>query len=84
LSDGSRWQRTEPPPTGPSAPHTDLFDPFATAIGVFTAVGIPIFVIAGPTVLSAVIGVLVGLFAGILAGIWVDHRDGRVWRGPRL
>jgi hypothetical protein len=84
LSDASRWQRTEPPPTGPSAPPTDLFDPFATAIGVFTAVGIPVFVLAGPSVFSAVIGALAGLLVGLIAGIWVSHREGRVWRGPRL
>ena len=56
---------------------------------MFTAIAIPIVVVgytrpAGVNTAIIVLGVLIGLLAGVLAGIWVDHRDGRVWRGPQL
>jgi hypothetical protein len=56
---------------------------------VFTAIAIPIFVVgytrpSGVNTAIIVIGVLIGLVAGVLAGVWVDHRNGRVWRGPQL
>jgi hypothetical protein len=56
---------------------------------VFTGVAIPVVVIgytrpAGVNTLIIVIGVIIGLLAGVVAGIWVDHRNGRVWRGPQL
>jgi hypothetical protein len=56
---------------------------------VFTAVAIPIVVVgytrpAGANGTIIALGVVAGLLAGILAGLWVAHRGGRVWRGPRL
>jgi hypothetical protein len=56
---------------------------------VFAGVTIPIVVIdeglsAGPSTVVIVLGIVVGIVAGIAAGIWVAHRGGRVWRGPRL
>jgi uncharacterized membrane protein (DUF106 family) len=56
---------------------------------VFAGVTIPIVVLgytraSGPNTTIIVIGVIVGLIAGLIAGAWVDHRDGRVWRGPQL
>lgn len=89
MSDEDRWRRTEPPPTGPSAPPDTRFNPLATGIGVFTAVAIPIVVVgytrpAGVSTTIIVAGVIIGLLAGLIAGLWVDHRGGRVWRGPRL
>jgi hypothetical protein len=87
--DDDRWRSSEPPKRGPSAPQDVRFNPLATGIGVFTAVTIPIVVFgytraAGPNTTVIAIGVVVGLLAGLIAGLWVDHRDGRVWRGPRL
>jgi high-affinity Fe2+/Pb2+ permease len=89
LTDDDRWRRTEPPTRGPSAPPDLRFNPLATGIGVFAAVAIPIVVVgytrsSGPNTTIIVIGVLVGLIAGLLVGLWVDHRDGRVWRGPQF
>jgi hypothetical protein len=89
LTDDDRWQATEPPRDGPSAPPDLRFNPLATAIGVFAAVAIPIVVVgytrpAGPNGALIVAGVLAGLLAGVLAGVGVAHRDGRVWRGPQL
>ncbi len=89
MTDDDRSGRSEPPLRGPSAPPDLRFDPLATGIGVFFAVAIPIVVVgytrsAGPNSTIILIGVAVGLLAGIIAGIWVAHRDGRVWRGPRL
>jgi hypothetical protein len=65
------------------------FNPLATGIGVFAAVAIPIFVFgytrpAGVDTTIILIGIGVGLAAGLLVGLWVDHRGGRVWRGPQL
>lgn len=65
------------------------FDPLATGIGVFTAVAVPIVVVgytrpAGVNTTIIVVGVVLGLLAGFFAGLWVAHRDGVVWRGPRL
>jgi hypothetical protein len=82
-------QPPRPPQRGPSAPPDARFNPLATAIGVFTGVAIPVVVIgytrpAGVNTLIIVIGVIIGLLAGVVAGIWVDHRNGRVWRGPQL
>ncbi len=87
--DDDRWVDATPPPRGPSAPPDVKFDPFATGLGVFAGVTIPIVVIgytraAGPNGAVIAIGVVVGLLAGIIAGIWVAHHDGRIWRGPRL
>ena len=79
----------EPPTSGPSAPQDLRFNPLATGIGVFSAVTIPVVVFgytraAGPNTTVIAVGVIVGLLAGLIAGLWVDHRDGQVWRGPRL
>jgi hypothetical protein len=89
LTDEERWRATELPPRGPSAPPDLRFNPLATGIGVFAAVTIPIVVVgytrpAGVDSTIIVIGVVAGLLAGILAGLWVAHRAGSVWRGPRL
>jgi hypothetical protein len=89
LSDDDRWSRNEPPPSGPSAPPDLRFNPLATGIGVFFGVAIPIFVIgytraSGVDTTIIALGVIIGLIAGLIAGVWVDHRDGRVWRGPQL
>ena len=89
MSDDDRWQSPEPPSRGPSTPPDLRFDPLATGIGVFAAVAIPI-VVVGYTRSSGVngtviaVGVVVGLLAGFLAGLWVAHRGGRVFKGPRL
>ena len=85
----NRWPDREPQPRGPSAPPTLRFDPFATALGVFAAVAIPIIVIgytrpSGTNAVIIVIGIAAGLVVGIIAGMWVAHRDGRIWRGPQL
>jgi hypothetical protein len=89
LTENDRWRRSEPPPRGPSAPPDTRFNPLATGIGVFAAVAIPIVVFgytraAGASTPIIGAGVIVGLVAGLLAGLWVDHRDGRVWKGPQL
>jgi hypothetical protein len=89
LTDDDRWRESEPPPRGPSAPPTLRFNPLATGIGVFAAIAIPIVVVgytrpAGVNSTIIVIGIGVGLLAGLLAGLWVDHREGRVYRGPQL
>jgi len=65
------------------------FNPLATAIGVFAAIAIPIVVVgytrpAGANTTIIVIGIAIGIIAGAIAGVWVDHRGGRVWRGPQL
>jgi hypothetical protein len=65
------------------------FDPFATGLGVFFAIAIPIVVVgytrsAGPNGLIIALGIVVGLVAGVLAAIWLAHRDGNVWGGPQL
>jgi len=56
---------------------------------VFTAIAIPVVVFgytrsAGPDDVIIAIGVVVGLLAGLIVGLWLDHRGGRVWRGPQL
>jgi hypothetical protein len=89
LTDDDRWRESEPPPRGPSAPPTLRFNPLATGIGVFAAIAIPIVVVgytrpAGVNSTIIVIGIGIGLLAGLLAGLWVDHREGRVYRGPQL
>ena len=89
MIDDDRWRRTEPPPSGPSAPPDLRFNPLATAIAVFAAVAIPIVVFgytrsSGVSTAIIALGVIVGLVAGLLVGLWVDHRDGHVWRGPQL
>lgn len=102
MSDEDRWRRSEPPrrgqstpaadrpsPHGPSSPPTLRFDPFASAIGVFFAIAVPIVVVGytrsgGTSKAIVAVGIVVGLVAGLLAGIWLAHRDGRVWRGPQL
>lgn len=65
------------------------FDPLSTGLGVWAAVAIPIVVVgytrpAGSNTTIIVLGVLIGLVAGLLVGIWVAHRGGVIWRGPRL
>ncbi len=60
-----------------------------TGIAVFIAVAIPIVVLgytraAGPNALIIGAGVIAGLIVGLIAGLWVDSRDGVVWRGPQL
>jgi hypothetical protein len=88
LSDEHRWRENEPPARGPSTPPELNFNPLASALGVFVAVAVPIVVVGfargGASVTIGAVAVLVGLAAGLLAGLWVDHRDGKVWRGPQL
>ena len=89
MTEDDRWQASEPPQRGPSAPPTLEFNPLATGIGVFAAVAIPIVVVgytrpAGANTAIILIGIGVGLLAGLLVGLWVHHRGGRVWRGPQL
>jgi hypothetical protein len=65
------------------------FDPFATGLGVFFAIAIPIVVVGytrpgGVNGLIIALGIVVGLAAGVLAAIWLAHRDGNVWGGPQL
>ena len=89
MTEDDEWQEQEPPPRGPSTPPGLDWDPLATGIGVFAAVAIPITVV-GYTRSSGVngtiiaVGVVIGLLAGFLAGLWVAHRGGRVYKGPRL
>ena len=89
MTDEDRWRAPEPSGHGPSTPNTQRFDPLATAVGVFSAIAIPVVVVgwtqpdgADGTIIA--IGIIAGLLAAILAGIWVKQRDGRVWRGRRL
>ena len=89
MTDEDQWRRGEPPSSGPSTPPDLRFNPLATGIGVFAAVAIPIVVVgytrpAGASTAIIAAGVIIGLVAGLLAGLWVDHRDGLVWRGPQL
>jgi hypothetical protein len=89
LTDDDRWRETKPPQRGPSAPNDIRFNPLATGIGVFAAIAIPAVVLgytraSGVNTTIIAIGVVVGLVAGLIAGLWVDHRDGNVWRGPQL
>jgi hypothetical protein len=89
LSDENRWRRTDPRGHGPSSPRTLRFDPFASAIGVFFAIAVPVVVVGytrpgGANGAIIAVGILVGVIAGLLAGLWLAHRDGRVWRDPRL
>ena len=56
---------------------------------MFAAVAIPIVVLgytrpAGPNGTIIAAGIIAGLLIGLIAGLWVDHRKGRVWRGPQL
>ena len=65
------------------------FNPLATAIGVFTAIAIPVAVVGytrpgGSNGKIIVIGVVIALIIGVIAGVWVARRGGRVWRGPQL
>lgn len=89
MTEDDEWREPEPPERGPSTPPDLDFDPLATGIGVFVAVAIPITVV-GYTRSSGVngkiiaVGVVLGLLAGILAGLWVAHRGGQVFKGPRL
>jgi uncharacterized membrane protein YfcA len=88
LSDEDRWRRLERSGHAPSTP-TDLnFNPLATGIGVFTAITIPVIVVgytrsAGVNTTIIVLGIVAGALAGILVGIWVAHRKGQVWPGPK-
>lgn len=89
MTDDDRWRRVEPPKRGPSAPPDLQFSALAVGIGVFAAVAIPIVVVgytrpSGYNNTIILIGIGVGLLAGLIAGLWVDHRHGRIWRGPRL
>lgn len=89
MTGEERRRGPERPPRGPSTEPDLRFNPLATGIGVFAAVAIP-FVVYGYTRPSGVnstiivIGVLAGLLVGVLVGVWVAHRDGYIWRGPRL
>ncbi len=89
MTEDDEWQEPDPPARGPSTPPDLDFDPLATGIGVFAAVAIPIAVV-GYTRSSGVngtiiaVGVVLGLLAGFFAGLWVAHRGGRVFKGPRL
>ncbi len=86
--DDDRWRRSDPPVSGPSAPPTLNFDPFATGLAVFAAVAVPIVVVGftratvSPAIIAA--GIVAGLLAGVIAGLWVSARGGEIWRGPRL
>lgn len=56
---------------------------------MFAGVTIPIVVVgytrpSGVNTTIILLGVIIGLIVGVIAGVWVDHRDGRVWRGPQL
>lgn len=89
MSDEDRWRRSEQPARGPSTPTSVRFDPFATGLGVFFAVAVPVVVVgytrpAGANGLIIAIGIVVGLVAGILVAIWLASRDGLVWRGRQL
>jgi hypothetical protein len=89
VTDEDRWRRSEQPTRGPSEPTTVRFDPFATALGVFFAIAVPIVVVGytRPTGVSGpiiAIGIVVGLVVGVLVGIWLAGRDGLVWRGRQL
>lgn len=89
MSDEDRWRRSEPSGQGPSTPTTLRFDPFATALGVFIAVAVPVVVVGytrpdGSNGAIIAIGIIAGLLAGVLVGIWLAHRDGVVWRGRQL
>ncbi len=89
MTEDDRWRRTDPPVRGPSAPPDLRFNPLATGIGVFLGIAIPAVVIgytraAGPNGLIIAAGIVVGLLAGLMVGLWIDHRDGVVWRGPQL
>lgn len=89
MREEDRWRRREPRGQGPSTPPTLRFDPISTAIGVFFAVAIPIFVVGytrpdGSSAVIIAIGIVAGLVAAVLVGIWLALHDGRVWRDPRL
>jgi hypothetical protein len=91
TSDRQRERRRDVsrPPGPPPKPQDIHFNPLAAGFGVFTAVAIPVIVFgytrgAGPNTTIIVVGIMAGLVAGLIAGLWVDHRGGRVWRGPRL
>jgi hypothetical protein len=87
--DEDRWQSSEPPPRGPSAPPDLHFSPVGTALGVFVAIAIPSVVVgytrpSGSNSTIIVLGIVLAVVVGILAGIWVANRGGDVWRGPQL
>ncbi len=87
--DEERRRRIERTGHGPSTPSTLRFDPFATAIGVFFAVAVPVVVVGytrpgGANMTIIVVGIVVALIAGLLVGVWIAGRAGRVWRGPQL
>ena len=89
MTEDDRRSRSEPPPRGPSTPPDLHFDPLATGIAVFAGVTIPVVVFgytrpSGVNTTIIVIGVIIGVIAGVLAGIWVNRRNGEVWRGPQL
>lgn len=89
MSDDDRWRRSEQADRGPSTPDTLRFDPFATGLGVFFAVAIPIVVVgwtrpSGVSATIVAIGVLIGLVAALAVGLWLSERDGVVWRGRQL
>ena len=89
MSDEDRWRRSEPNGQGPSTPTTVRFDPFATALGVFFAIAVPVAVVGytrtgGTNTAIIAIGIVAGLLASVLVGIWLAHRDGIVWRRRQL
>lgn len=88
MADPDRWRRATPPERGPSAPPGTGFDPFATGLGVFFAVAIPIFVIgytrtAGPNALIMALAPVLGVIAALLAGVLAARRRGRPPGSPR-
>lgn len=89
MSEQDPWRSSEPDDHGPSKPNTLRFDPFATALGVFFAIAIPVAVVGytrpdGTNATIIAIGVVAGLAVGVMVGIWLSHRDGIVWRGRQL
>jgi hypothetical protein len=80
---------TPPPPSRASKPTDTRFNPLSTAIGVFTAIAIPAFVVGytrpgGSNSTIILLGVVIAIVIGVIAGLWVSARGGRVWRGPQL
>jgi hypothetical protein len=84
VTDGRPRRASEP--TGKS----DLtFNPWATGIGVFTAVAAPVAAVGlslsgGLHTPVALGGVALGVLSGLVVGLWLDRRGGRVWNGPQL
>lgn len=89
MSDARPPRQDDPPERGPSVAPDLTINPLAGAIGLFTALAIPIVVVGltrtgGANGVIIGIGIVVGLLAGVLFGIWLARRDGKMWSGPRL